>query len=61
MRCASNHAKRRQTTGADVYDKEDSPEAQYEKTGSSTMAYVVLTLLVAVVGVIAALAAWTSA
>ncbi len=44
-----------------MYDKEDNPEAQYESTGAPTMAYVVLALLVAVVGVIAALAAWTSA
>jgi hypothetical protein len=45
-----------------VYDKEDFPEQQqYERTGTSTMPHVVLSLLVVVVGFIAVLAAWTSA
>ncbi len=48
-------------TGADVYDKEDFPEQQYERTGTPTMSYVILTALVAVVGFIAVLAAWTGA
>jgi hypothetical protein len=45
-----------------VYDKEDFPDQQqYERTGSATMSHIVLTVLVAVVGFIAVLAAWTSA
>jgi hypothetical protein len=62
MRCALEHAvRRRQRTGADVYDREDSAEQQYERTGSSAMSYVVLAVLVAVVGAIAGFAAWTCA
>jgi len=44
-----------------VYDKEDKLELQYERNGTPAMSYVVLTVLVAVVGLIAGLAAWTSA
>jgi len=44
-----------------VHDKEEFPEQQYERTGTSTMPYVVLAVLVAVVGLIAVLAAWTGA
>lgn len=46
-----------------MYDKEDNPDlpTQYERSGTPTMSYVVLATLVAVVGLIAALAAWTSA
>jgi hypothetical protein len=44
-----------------VYDEDDFPEQHYERTGSPAMAYAVLAALVAVVGVIAALAVWTSA
>jgi len=48
-------------TGADVYDKEESPEQQYERTGTPIMSHVVLAVLVVVVGFIAVLAAWTGA
>jgi len=49
-------------TGAKVYDKEDSPDQHaYDRTGTPTMSYVVLIVLVVVVGFIAAMAAWTSA
>jgi len=63
MRCASIHSCGDGTwTGAHVYDKEDFPDQQqYERTGSATMSHIVLTVLVAVVGFIAVLAAWTSA
>jgi hypothetical protein len=44
-----------------VYDQEDNPEAQYERGGTPATSYVVLGVLVAVVGLIALLAAWTSA
>ena len=44
-----------------MYDKEDNPEMQYERIGNPTMSYIVLAVLVAVVGLIAGLAAWTSA
>jgi len=44
-----------------VYDKEDSPEQQYERSGTPAMSYVVLIALVAVVVFIAAMAVWTSA
>jgi hypothetical protein len=44
-----------------VHDNEDIPEQTYERTGTSTMSYVVLSVLVAVVGLIAVLAAWTGA
>jgi hypothetical protein len=49
------------TTGANVYDKEDNPEAQYERSGTPATSYLLLGVLVAVVGLIAVLAAWTSA
>ena len=48
-------------TGADVYDKEESPEQQYERTVTPIMSHVVLAVLVVVVGFIAVLAAWTGA
>lgn len=48
-------------TGANVYDKEDIPEQQYERSESPALSYVVLTVLIAVVCFIAAMAAWTSA
>ena len=48
-------------TGANVYDKDEFPEQQYERKGTPTMPYVVLTVLIAVVGFIAVLAAWTRA
>ena len=45
-----------------MYDSEDFPEQQqYERTGTSDMSHVVLIVLVAVVGFIAVLAAWTRA
>ncbi|HEX8602706.1 MAG TPA: hypothetical protein VF774_08665 [Pseudoduganella sp.] len=45
-----------------MYDKEETPEQQqYERTGTPIMSYVVLTVLVAVVGFIAVMAAWTGA
>lgn len=40
---------------------ENKLEPQYERTGTPAMSYVVLTVLIAVVGLIAGLAAWTSA
>lgn len=48
-------------TGANVHDKEDFPEQQYERTENSSMPFVVLSVLVAVVGLIAVMAAWTGA
>ena len=47
--------------GENVYDREESAEQQYERTGDSAMSHVLLVLLVAVVSVIAGLAAWTCA
>ena len=44
-----------------VVDVEETPEQQYERTGTSTMSHVLLIVLVAVVCLIAAMAAWTSA
>lgn len=44
-----------------VYDLEESPEQQYDRTGTPTMSYVLLTVLVAVVCLIGGLAAWTGA
>ena len=45
-----------------MYDKEEVPELQqYDRTGTPAMSYVVLFALIAVVGVIAVLAVWTSA
>ncbi|GGY40975.1 hypothetical protein OU994_11650 [Pseudoduganella sp. SL102] len=44
-----------------MHDKEEFPEQHYERTEDSTMPYVVLSVLVAVVGLIAVLAAWTGA
>jgi len=44
-----------------VHDNQDNPEQQYERSGNPAMSYVVLTVLLAVVGFIAAMAAWTSA
>ncbi len=61
MRCATNHAVRWPRTGANVYDKDEFPEQQYERKGSPTMPYVVLAVLVAVVVFIAVLAARTGA
>lgn len=65
MRCASDHAvggtRINMTTGAEVVDLDESPEQQYEPTGTSTMSNVLLVVLVAVVCFIAGLAAWTSA
>jgi hypothetical protein len=49
------------TTGAMVYDSEESPEQQYERTGTPTMSHVLLTVLAAVVCMIGGLAAWTGA
>nr|WP_314540961.1 hypothetical protein [uncultured Massilia sp.] len=43
-----------------MYDKEDCQELQYERSGTPATSYLVLGVLVAVVGVIAVLAAWTS-
>ncbi len=43
-----------------MYDKEDFTE-QYDRTGNPTTPYIVLTVLIAVVGLIAGLAVWTSA
>jgi len=54
------HSVRRQRTGAKVYEKEDSIE-KYDRNGNSTMSYIVLAVLVAVVCLIAGLAVWTSA
>jgi hypothetical protein len=50
-------------TGANVYDNQDQPEQQYERSESPApvIAYMVLTTLIAVVCFIAAMAAWTSA
>ena len=48
-------------TGANVYDKEDNPEQHYERSGSPAMSYLVLSVLLAVVCFIAAMAVWTSA
>jgi hypothetical protein len=50
-------------TGASVYDNQDQPEQQYERSENPipVMPYVVLTTLIAVVCFIAAMAAWTSA
>jgi len=48
-------------TGANVYDNQDQPEQQYERSESPAMSYVVLTILIAVVCFIAGMAAWTSA
>jgi hypothetical protein len=50
-------------TGEIVYDNQDQPEQQYERSESPApvMPYVVLTTLIAVVCFIAAMAAWTSA
>jgi len=48
-------------TGANVYDNQDKPEQQYERSESPAMSYLVLTTLIAVVCFIAAMAAWTSA
>lgn len=42
-------------------DLEESPDQQYDQTGSSTMSYILLFVLVAVVCFIGGLAAWTSA
>ncbi|WP_267874612.1 MULTISPECIES: hypothetical protein [unclassified Massilia] len=44
-----------------MYDKEDSPEQQYERIETPATSYIVLVALTAVVGFIAVLAAWTSA
>ncbi|WP_312511776.1 hypothetical protein [Massilia sp.] len=44
-----------------MYDNQDKPEQQYERSEGPAMSYVVLTALVAVVCFIAAMAAWTSA
>ena len=44
-----------------VVELEDTPEQQYEATGTSTMSHVLLVVLVAVVCFIGGLAAWTSA
>ncbi|WP_267875182.1 hypothetical protein [Massilia sp. Leaf139] len=44
-----------------MYDKEDLQEQQYERTGTPATSYIVLVALLAVVGFIAVLAAWTSA
>lgn len=41
--------------------REDNPEQQYERSGSPAMSYLVLSVLLAVVCFIAALAVWTSA
>jgi hypothetical protein len=54
------HTVRRQRTGVKVYENEDAIE-KYERNGSSTMSYIVLAVLVAVVCLIAGLAVWTSA
>jgi hypothetical protein len=43
-----------------VHDKEELPDQQYERIDTRAMSYIVLMVLVAVVGSIAALA-WTSA
>jgi hypothetical protein len=52
-------------TGANVYDieqkREDNPEQHYERSGSPAMSYLVLSVLLAVVCFIAAMAVWTSA
>jgi hypothetical protein len=48
-------------TGASVQDKEEFPEQQYERKGTSTMSCVLLAVLVAVVGLIAVMAARTGA
>lgn len=59
MRCGGNRTV--VLTGAKAVDVEESPEQQYEQTGTSTMSHVLLFVLVAVVCFIAGLAAWTSA
>ena len=41
--------------------REDNPELQYERSGSPAMSYLVLSVLLAVVCFIAAMAVWTSA
>jgi len=61
MRCATDHAVRCKRTGAIVYDKEDNPEQQYERTAVPVTPTVLLSALIAVVSLIAVLAAWTSA
>ena len=48
-------------TGAIVYDNQDQPEQQYERSESPAVSYIVLTTLIAVVCFIAGMAAWTSA
>lgn len=44
-----------------MYDKEDLPEQQYERTETPATSYIVLVALIAVVGFIAVLAARMSA
>jgi hypothetical protein len=44
-----------------VHDRDDNPEQQYESSNNPAMSYVVLSVLLAVVCFIAAMAAWTSA
>jgi hypothetical protein len=61
MRCALFPRCGGNRTGADVYDREDGVEHQYERAGTPLTSYVVLAVLVAVVGFIAGLAAWTGA
>lgn len=61
MRCAGFERRDGNRTGANVQDKEEFPEQQYERQGTSTMSCVVLSVLVAVVGLIAVMAAWTGA
>jgi hypothetical protein len=61
MRCVSDHAVRRNRTGANVVDQYAKPELQYERYESPAMSFVVLTTLIAVVCFIATTAAWTSA
>jgi hypothetical protein len=61
MRCALFTRCGGNRTGADVYDKDDIAEQQYERAGTPVTSYVLLAVLVAVVGFIAVLAAWTGA
>lgn len=61
MRCALTTRCGGNRTGADVYDKEDYAEQLYERVETPVTPYVVLAVLVAVVGLIAVLAAWTGA
>ncbi|QBE62208.1 hypothetical protein [Pseudoduganella lutea] len=61
MRCATFKRRDGNRTGANVHDKEDFPEQQYERTANPTMPCVVLSVLVAVVGLIAVMAAWAGA